>query len=462
MGFRMRRGWVSIHTGLAWGAILGVPLWLAPPACLATVWEVKADGTGDVPTLQAAIEAAVSGDTVLVFPGTYTEHCTLDGKTLVFRGRDGAATTLLDGQLSGRVLMVNSGEVTLEGFTIENGRKNGIEVDNQGAGVAGFKAFVHIRDCIFQGNIASLGGAVYISSLSAPEGPSLLPSAQLGTGLLIENTVFLNNIATEVGGGLHADEVPSTLVDCTFQGNHAGQLGGGADFLHADQHLVRCRFEGNDAFNGAGVSWSGFGVLSLDQVVFQSTIADNQGGGLWSVNATQLVLDHTWFLENHADRGGGIYLAHVLASGARSLWRGNTGTSRGGDAYFLQVAGGEFDYSTWMSGTSPNGAAIFAEGGDLHLVSCIVGEESGSAVVCAAGTNASSSCTVGGLTTGGCLAFVARTTIAGCAATPELLCSIPAPPGCGAVGHAIAVCPEGCPTPVRNTSWGTLKARYRP
>jgi hypothetical protein len=453
----------SIEIGLVGGTIVGLCLCLGSVAASANVWQVKADGTGDLPTIQAAIDAAVSADTVLVFPGTYAEHCHIDAKTLVVRSQDGAETTILDGQLSGRVLVIHSGDVTLEGFTIENGVKTGIEVDNQGAGVAAFQSYLHVRDCLFQANAAALGGAVHVSSFSAPEGPAFVPSLQFETGLLIENSTFLNNIATEAGGGLHVDEVPATLIDCTFQGNHAGQLGGGADFLHADQRLTRCRFESNNALNGGGVSWSGFGVMSMDQVVFQSNLAQNFGGGLWTMSATQVLLDHTWFLENHADRGGGAYLSHVMGRGSHCLWRGNTAVARGGGLYLDLVTDGTFDFSTWMNGTSQTGAAIFADGGDIHLVSSIVGEETDNAVACTGGTNASSGCTVGGLTTGGCLSFVARASITGCTSTPEFLCSIPSPEGCGPVGHATQECPSGtCPTPVQNVSWGRLKARYRP
>src|SRR6185503_17362311 len=138
-------------------------LGLVPSARSATVWNVKADGTGDTPTIQAAIDGAASGDTILIFPGTYAEHCRIDAKSLVLRSQDGAETTHLDGEFGGRVLLINSGDVTLEGLTIENGLKTGIEVDNQGAGVAAFRSYLHVRDSAFLGNVAALGGAVYAS-----------------------------------------------------------------------------------------------------------------------------------------------------------------------------------------------------------------------------------------------------------------------------------------------------------
>jgi hypothetical protein len=457
----MRTGWVSERFGLPWGVLAALAM-SAVPARGATVWHVKADGSGDVPTIQAAIDAAASGDTVLILPGTYAEHCRVDAKTLVFHGQNGAAETVLDGELSGRLLLVNAGEVTLEGLTFQNGLKTGVEVDNQGAGLAAFQSFVRIRDCVFQGNAAALGGAVFVGSSSAPQAPSA-SGAVLQVTLWVENTLFLGNIATEAGGGLHSDEVPSTIEDCTFQGNHAGQLGGGIDLLHADHFVQNCRFESNNALDGAGLSWSGLGVLSLNQDVFEQNTASTFGGGVWAMNATGLFLDHVWFLENHAARGGGAYLSHVDVTGTRSLWRGNGATDRGGGAYLDAVTGGAIGFSTWLANTAPSGAAFFTNGGELHLSSCIVGEELSTATQCAGGTSISAECTVGGLATGNCFSFVARAIISGCDADPEFLCSVPSPGSCGPVGHATATCPAGtCPTPARPISWGTLKARYRP
>ena len=43
-----------------------------PIGAFSRTWYVRNDGTGDAPTIQAAVDSASSGDTVLVGPGTYS------------------------------------------------------------------------------------------------------------------------------------------------------------------------------------------------------------------------------------------------------------------------------------------------------------------------------------------------------------------------------------------------------
>ncbi len=92
---------------------------------------------GDYATIQAAIDAAVEGDTVLVDDGVYTgegnKEIDFRGKAITVRSKNGPENCVIDCENSGRGFWFHSSETrdsVLRGFTIQNGR---VEDDNGGA-----------------------------------------------------------------------------------------------------------------------------------------------------------------------------------------------------------------------------------------------------------------------------------------------------------------------------------------
>jgi thermitase len=73
----------------------------------------------EYPTIQAAIDAALTGETILVSTGTYNEHVVVD-KTVRLVGEN-RNTTIIDGGGSGVVVEVNADYVYISGFTMRNG-----------------------------------------------------------------------------------------------------------------------------------------------------------------------------------------------------------------------------------------------------------------------------------------------------------------------------------------------------
>ncbi|HWG16479.1 MAG TPA: Ig-like domain repeat protein [Acidobacteriaceae bacterium] len=95
----------------------------------------------DQPTIQAGIDAAHNGDTVLVSPGTYYENIDFKGKAITVTSSGGAAATTIDGQNITSTVSFISGEdrsSVLRGFTIQHGQSPGVptvEGDPLGGGI---------------------------------------------------------------------------------------------------------------------------------------------------------------------------------------------------------------------------------------------------------------------------------------------------------------------------------------
>ena len=130
-----------------------------------SVLTVNPDGSADFTTIQAAINAANPGDTILVSPGTYNESITIyqrDGLTIQSTG--GAAETIINSAnnvITPWVVRISSDNVTFDGFTLRHyhdfnneymvvriGYTDGIYMNADGNVV---------KNCIIQGNLNQPG-----------------------------------------------------------------------------------------------------------------------------------------------------------------------------------------------------------------------------------------------------------------------------------------------------------------
>lgn len=69
-------------------------------------------------SIQEAINAAISGDTVYVCPGVYYENIIINKTIELLSGEKN--TTILDGEMEGSVITITADNVTIAGFTIKN------------------------------------------------------------------------------------------------------------------------------------------------------------------------------------------------------------------------------------------------------------------------------------------------------------------------------------------------------
>jgi hypothetical protein len=98
----------------------------------AKTWYVKVDGAGDAPTIQAALDSCMAGDTVLVAPGTYLQPAIVfwEKDSLTIMSEGGANTTILHLDGISVILLANhANDIIIKGFMFENSQGYGLDID---------------------------------------------------------------------------------------------------------------------------------------------------------------------------------------------------------------------------------------------------------------------------------------------------------------------------------------------
>tara|TARA_B100000575_G_scaffold108788_1_gene86607 strand:- start:987 stop:6905 length:5919 start_codon:yes stop_codon:yes gene_type:complete len=88
------------------------------------LYTVKKDGTGDFTTIQAAVDAVTTGDSIFIYNGIYTENINLklQGRTLRLTG-ESPTGVIVDGNKNGTVIKSSStGKLKIKNMTIRNGK----------------------------------------------------------------------------------------------------------------------------------------------------------------------------------------------------------------------------------------------------------------------------------------------------------------------------------------------------
>jgi hypothetical protein len=262
----------------------------------------------DQPTIQAGIDQAQAGDTVLVAGGTYTGSGNVDldfnGKAITLVGDLGAEYTIIDCQ--GSEIEPHRGfyfhdfedeNTVIDGFKVINGYgdekenrmrggamflfdagpviKNCIFSHNtgphSGGAIDGFRCSPTFINCIFYDNSASFGGALYFNGFDKK---TTTPSEKTATFIECK---FYDNSSVERGGALYIQYADATAVfeKCLFYNNTSDKGGAIATNEESTVELHDCTVVYNTAASGAGAHIDEHTTI----VSFNSIYAFNQGGG---------------------------------------------------------------------------------------------------------------------------------------------------------------------------------------
>jgi len=193
-------------------------------------------------TIQAAINAALDGQTIMVCPWVYLENLVFDNKDITVRSTnplDPAIVddTIIDGGGSGSVVQfLNADTSTMEGFTIQNGNAGGNI--NCGGGIYVKDSSPTIIVNTITGNKAYYGGGIYIlnSSPIITDNTITNNEAVFGGGISVESNssptirdnIITSNTAISTGGGIDVfGSCFPIVIDNIITYNTASSIGGG-------------------------------------------------------------------------------------------------------------------------------------------------------------------------------------------------------------------------------------------
>lgn len=189
------------------------PLLLLPSSLLATIIRVPQDQ----PNIQAGINAAVNGDTVLVAPGTYPVNLNFNGKNIFLKSDAGPEVTILTPASNGTpILRVMSGEdttATIDGFRFLRGNApngGGILFNNSSGTVVN-----NIFDsCTAIGGTSGNGGGVAcIGAFTKVRiSSNIFKNGQGGSGSGQADAVFCLSSSVEISRNLFTNNSSSAVI----------------------------------------------------------------------------------------------------------------------------------------------------------------------------------------------------------------------------------------------------------
>ena len=280
----------ALAAGVAFGGTLNVP-------------------SQDYPTIEAALAVAKSGDVVALAAGTYTAAnsgvaedaewmFTLE-EGVILKGA-GADATILDGELTRRVLRLKTGS-KVQDLSVANAHSQGgtaslcgYALDVDGAtvencvvtgGLAADKSGAVKEHCVYLGNGGTIAGTQVCGTTFKQQGWGAQGGVvYVSSGTVTNCQIFANSFRDANCSALTLDGTGARTVDCDIYGNTANgdsrvAGSGGASILSGGGTLVRCRVTGNTCNSSAGTYYAGGLCVAGGNALVDCCVITNNASG---------------------------------------------------------------------------------------------------------------------------------------------------------------------------------------
>jgi parallel beta-helix repeat protein len=247
-------------------------LLLLTPYGLSKEWEVP----GECPTIQAALDSCMIGDTVLVSPGVYYENLNWpDTGEIKLLSNNGPQSTIIDANDSGYVVTISSGIDTttvISGFTIRKGGKEWFSHD--GGGIYLHHSSPTIIDNVIIDNI---GGGISCSGSSSPI---------IKSNIIDRNNSLGPRPGSGTAGGIYCDTASTAIIIDNIISNNSLQWapwGGGAGGIQINSNLKVVVSWNSIINNISHIGSGGIGCSNSSPVISDNFIIGNTSIGGYGV-----------------------------------------------------------------------------------------------------------------------------------------------------------------------------------
>lgn len=419
--------WLCAHSGLAAANTLCVP-------------------TVDFPTVQAAIDSAASGDTLLLAPRVFAENPIVVDKDLVIRSRSGGRAILdaakyagLNGNTGSALRSIRS-QLVIEDIVLRNGKPVNVgagvwvwgghvdvrrcRLENNAWGILVFEprpGSTTIEDCEFVGNGVGLWtflatevrrcrfennwlavrilGQVDMSDVEvtgsgtpwtwaeAPFAPAslLLP----GAWGRLERVRVHDNAMGEGLAGIWLEQGPAEMVACESSNNVSTIGPAGIAAVRVTSLLLRhCTLRGNTSRGPAfpvGGLFADRSQVRAEGCHFEANDSGDRGSAVSAIRDARVELVGCSLVANKArTAGGGIYASAAHVGLDSVLVAGNSAEGGGGIAV---DPGGSvtMQRSTLVGNTAAGAGALYVIEGTVTIETSVVAFNVGSPVLVCAG-----------------------------------------------------------------------------
>jgi len=317
------------------------------------------DVPADQPTIQAGLNVAAEGDTVLVQPGIYYENLVWPATGSLKLYGTSTEECIIDGGNTDCVIYMLgiSGETFISDFTIQNGNATGNDQPADGGGIFCSTSTLYLSNLIITNNTAiESGGGIYSNTAE----------------LNLDNITIINNCSNidawrDGGGGAHFFDSNVNLNNIHFENNTAVSSGGGLFSFSSELNILNSEFTDNHSYYDPGFSnqFGGGGMFCysgssyVEDVTFSDNSASSNGGG-FGLNLSDAEMINVYVTNNSAqENGGGIYLQQSSPEFTNFLITNNLSENSGGGLFISATMG---DYPLLTNVTISDNSSLMGGG----------------------------------------------------------------------------------------------------